>query len=51
MKITLTDREVRDAIVFYVRDTYTDEAAEVTVLSITRHHGGSVSAEVKVDTK
>ena len=51
MKITLTDKEVRDAIAFYVKDIHADEAAEVTVLSITRHHGGTVSAQVKVDTK
>ena len=58
MKITLTDKEVRDAIERYVRLTHQPESLlepinsfDVTVLSITRHHGGTVSAEVKVDTK
>ena len=50
MNIKLNDQEVRDAIERYVKDKYRD-SAEVAVLTITRHHGGSVTAQVKVDTK
>ena len=54
MKITLTDKEVRNSIEAYVRIVYAKEfihSSEVTVLRITRHHGGTVTADVKVDPK
>ena len=55
MNIKLTDKEVRDAIESYVarRSMHPLEklmpGAEITILRITRHHGGTVSAEVRVD--
>ena len=55
MKIILTDTEVRVAIQRYVRQTYVDDIekviapGDVHVLRITRHHGGGVTAEIKVD--
>ena len=54
MKITLTDEEVRDAIEDYVRSKYVStkyrEDTQVHVSTITRHHGGTVSARVQVTT-
>ena len=55
MKITLNDKEVREALEHYVvrkhmEDTFT-AIVDVHVIQITRHHGGTVSAVVSADTK
>ena len=58
MKITLNDKEVRDAIEDYVARRKTGglmaiepDVSEVHIIRITRHHGGTVSALVSVETE
>ena len=49
MQIRLSDKEVREALVRYVQDSHRE--ADIKVIQITRHHGGTVSAHVQVNTK
>jgi hypothetical protein len=50
MKLTLTDEEVRQALINYVvNEMQLEDSSGVSVLRVTRHQGGTASADIKIE--
>ena len=49
MKITLNDRQVAEALRRYVALTFSINENKIKVATVTRHHGGHVTADVFVE--
>ena len=49
MKITLNDRQVSEALKRYVALTFSISEKQIKVATVTRHHGGHVTADIFVE--
>ena len=49
MKITLNDKQVATALKRYVAETFAINVKRIKIATVTRHHGGQVTADIFVE--
>ena len=49
MKLTLNDKQVAEALKRYVAEQFAINENRIKIATVTRHHGGQVTADIFVE--